>query len=168
MVCLIEVQVYSLGMNIADKLAQASCPPPLMQDQRAFCMSFLVWLHFQTKCNHLTWFCGLAYKVFVCRAFPPHSCAGQVCPAFVGSAEVSQRTRCQRNMKTILKKPKGSVCVCVRVCARVCVYDIYSEKIRVSSKLIRVFLLFPFHCSFRPSTHDTHTNLLESTGHFVK
>jgi len=32
MACVIEVQVYSLEMDTIDKLAEASSPPPLLQD----------------------------------------------------------------------------------------------------------------------------------------
>ena len=46
MACVIEVQVYSLEMDTIDKLAEASSPPPLLQDWRAFCMSILTWLQF--------------------------------------------------------------------------------------------------------------------------
>lgn len=46
MVCLIETNIYSLGMDTIDKLAEASSPLPLLQDQRAFFMSILVQLHF--------------------------------------------------------------------------------------------------------------------------
>lgn len=110
MICLIEAQVYSLGIERVDELAEASSLPLLLQEQRSFYMSILVWLHVNHMISLLCGFVGYPKSdTCVCSAFPPHSGAGHVepyLPLLVGSAEISQSMGCQRREKTALEKEK--------------------------------------------------------------
>lgn len=111
MICLIEAQVYSLGIERDDELAEASSLPLLLQEQRSFYMSILVWLHINHMISLLCGFVGCHPKsdTCVCSAIPPHSCAGHVepyLPLLVGCAEISQSMGCQRREKTALEMEK--------------------------------------------------------------